>query len=330
MSFRKYLSFEVFVLAGLLILEFVLFFSFISLDQVVLAQNTSENMLTFLTVGNVYPEVVNVSIQGGAGNVDLVANSTIFLQCLAVVQDFNGEGDIRNVSAKFFDNVASSYGGAADNNFHYDNVTCGFNVSYGDQFQAQANCTFQVQYYANNATWNCTVNVTDNASLDAYSSNITTINKLLALDVPNSINYGLVNATKVSGENVTRVINYGNIIFNLTVYGFAINGSGGGDNLSMNCTQGTIKNISINYEKYNLTSSNPGSNINITQFEQNYTNLTSNFNTLRKLNLNQRQNDTLATVDAFNDTYWRMYVPTGVAGSCSGHVEFVAAEGTGT
>lgn len=315
-----------FFIAGLLLIEVFLFFSLVPFEDVVYAQNTSETVSSRLTVNNVYPDVFNVSIDRDAASLDLSAGGTKIVECLAVIRDYDGEDDIINVSAEFFDQSASSYGGADDNNNHYNRTSelCTINYSYGDSYYALANCTFNVWYYANNATWNCYINVADNYSHHGYGNDTITINRLLALDMPNSINYGVVNATAISEENISRLYNYGNVGFNLSLYGYA---RIPGDNLSMNCSLGTIKNISIGYEKYNLTASNQGDLVNLTIFETNYTNLTSSSIT-RMVNLPQRLDD--ANNEAYNDTYWRIYVPLGVAGSCSGNIVFVATQSQGT
>lgn len=312
-----------FIIAGLLLVEFFLFFSLVPFNDFVYAQNISEVVLTTLTVGNVYPEVINVSIQNGAATVDLIANNTKMIACVGIVRDYNGDGDIANVSSAFYAS-GSNYGDGDDNNTHYSILLCTLNKSYGDQYEAIALCNYTVPYYANNATWNCTVKVTDNQTWYALGSDDITINPLLALDLPSNINYGTVNATVISEENVTRVDNVGNVGFNLSLYGYAVYN---GDNLSMNCSLGTLKNISIGFEKYNLTASNPGFFPALSNFDENYTNLTGSAIT-KLFDLHQRQNDT--DNEAFNQTYWRIYVPLGVAGTCSGNIVFVATQGNET
>ena len=94
----------------------------------------------------------------------------------------------------------------------------------------------------------------------------------------------------------------------------------------MNCTLGSNKNISINYEKFNLTDSNPGA-VSFTAFETLYANLTSS-PTVKEFNLNSRQDD--AVNDAQNHTHWRIYVPLGVAGTCEGNIIFGAVQAAGT
>jgi hypothetical protein len=312
---EKWISFLVWALFAF---EMVILLSFIPVEEVAVAQNTTEFVNSLLTIGSVYPEVINVSINDGVDSVDLVANGTRQVQCMVVVQDYNSDGDIRNVTAALFD-ATISYGSTPDNNNYY-NKTCALDRSYGDQYQALANCTFSIFYFANNATWNCTANVSDNASYSSTGFDMITFNELLALDLPTTINYGIVNVSEVSQENDTILRNQGNTMFNITLYGYA---RLPGDNLSMNCTLGNIKNISIGYEKYNLTISNNGT-MNYSWYYSNYTNLTCMTNTTKKYGLAQRQNDT--EDEAYNHTYWRIYVPLGVAGTCSGRVVFVATK----
>ena len=142
-----------------------------------------------------------------------------------------------------------------------------------DQYMALATCTHQVQYHANPSTWNCTVFVNDSVGFNDTASDLDdiSVNSLLAIGLPNTINYGTVNATYISNENITNVTNLGNVMINLSLsgYGFVEN-----DGNAMNCTLGPAENISIEYEKFNLTSTTPGDLIH-SQAIGNYTNLTS-------------------------------------------------------
>lgn len=311
---------EWFILAGLILLQGFLFFSIFPVLDMVLAANQTETIITELNIGNVAPDILNVSINRG-NTIDLIANSTYPVGCIGVVRDYNGDGDLNYSEGRLFDNSASAYTSSPDNNNHYRTI-CVWDLSYDDAYHALINCTFNVTYYANNATWNCTINVTDNQSKMGFSSNTSVINRLLALDVPDRINYGTVNATEVSLENRSRLFNYGNVHFNISLYGYALNDW---DNLSMNCSLGYIKNISIEHEKYNLTGTTAG--VLTLSGTGDYTNLSSNTTYYKKINLMQRQND--AVDNAYNDTYWRIYVPLGVAGTCRGNVVFSAIASPG-
>jgi len=275
--------------------------------------------ITKLQIGNSPPEIINITIESGASSFDLTPNATTTLDIYITAKDYNGEDQIDNITLTFFDAVVSSYGGANDNNNHYTNTSCVINTGYGNAYEVESNCTLEIWYYANNATWNLTTEVTDDTNLRVQASNIFSINTLLALGLPATIDYGKVNATEVSDEIIANVTNFGNVMMNLSLSGY---GSTVGDNLSMNCTGGLTKNISIDYEKFNLNMSSFGA-INLSEFEANYSNLTSTM-AVKKFDLNYRQNDT--ENKAINATYWRMYVPLGVAGNCSGNIVFGAVQ----
>jgi hypothetical protein len=140
---------------------------------------------------------------------------------------------------------------------------------------------------------------------------------LLALGLPDTINYGTVNATKVSDENITNVTNYGNVEIDVSLEGYAVTE---GDGLAMNCTLGSVGEINVSFQKYNITNSTPGT-LNLGEFEGAYENLTGDAVT-EDFNLNFRQSDIIN--DATNETYWRIYVPRGVAGTCAGNIIFGA------
>jgi len=280
-------------------------------------------VITRLDVGNVYPEIINITLDSGATGVDLIANNTKNVTIYAVVRDFNGENDLNASTAEFFDNVVSSYGGADDNNNHYTNSSCIINRTYGDAYEASVTCSFDVWYYANNQTWNGTFFINDSFGLSASSSDTITINRLISIGLPDQIDYGLVNATNVSSERVANVTNFGNARINLSLQGYAVNIT---DGLAMNCSLGAVKNISVGYEKYNLSVSNT-SILNLAEFEQRYSNL-SNTTSVKTFSLNYRQNDTVN--EAINATYWRIYVPIGVAGTCAGNIIFGATQANGS
>ena len=162
----------------------------------------------------------------------------------------------------------------------------------------------------------------DSLGNSRFISNHTFVNRMLAISLPSSIDYGLVNASAVSNQQTANVTNVGNTRVNLSIQGYAYNLT---DGWAMNCTLGTTRNISIYYEKYNLTDSNT-SFLNITQFESKYINLTSS-SAIKAFNLNYQQNEGIN--EAINSTYWRIYVPKGVAGSCSGNIIFGATQSSG-
>jgi hypothetical protein len=316
------------ILVGLIFLEVAVFASLIfsvlvpSLTYTIaIAGEGNVTVQTFLQVGNVYPEVLNVTIYGGASSFDLTPNATTLLDIFVVMRDYNGEDDIQNVSLRFFD-LDSDYGDPDDKNNHYTNSSCVLDTAYGDIYEVSANCTLNIEYYANNATWNATAEVTDNVSWTGRNSDLIVINELLAFALPDSLDYGRVNATSVSGEKTVNVTNAGNVILNLSLFGY---GYTEGDGLAMNCTIGNIRNISIEYERYNLTISNTTHPLSFADFNSSYKGLTSDV-VINQFDLARRTNDTHIMTDEYNATYWRIYVPIGVAGNCSGNIVFGAVQ----
>jgi hypothetical protein len=278
--------------------------------------------LTLNSPPNITSISVDDSIPSPENEIDLTPASTTSVFCEAVVKDFDGEDSIENITSVFFDISSSNSSASDDNNNHYTNSSCSINKSYGDSNELKATCGFEVWYYANNADWKCEVTLTDNLSV-SNNSDSTYVNPLLALGIDSLINYtGVVN-NNVSNESIVNITNFGNIIINLSLVGYGVTE---GDNLSMFCNSTNSKNISVEYEKYNLTSSNPGA-MELSEFEAKYTNLTSAALT-RETNLNYRQDDSVN--DAIMSTSWRIYVPAGVGGSCSGNIIFGARQGAGS
>ncbi len=317
MKIRHYILLSLFVVATTILLA--------QLPTKALAGVGTPNAtsLTKLAISNTPPEVLNVSINDGA-DVTLTPNATTSVACKVVVVDYDSEADLSSVNATFYDSSLSFDTDTDDNNTHYTNSSCSLNLSYGtyngyadDAYRALATCTFQVQYYANAGPWTCNASVFDGQGGSGRGSNQQNISELLALGLPDTMDFGVVNATSVSRENQTNVTNYGNTLINLSLSGYAVSQ---GDGNAMNCSQGSVGNISIEHEKYNLTNSNPGTQT-LAQANANYTNLSSTA-TVRFFNLTWKQND--AGPDVSKPSYWRIYLPKGVAGNCTGNIVFGA------
>ena len=317
----------------LIVSEIILVFLLSSLfsTSVLGGAGTNVTVVTTLNVGHVPPEMLWIGINNQASNINLNANTTKLVYCEAVIRDFNNDTFIQNVTGEFYDKSVSFYGGADRNNYHYTNSTCVINRSFigsfhgftDDQYLALANCSFQVMYYANPSNWNCTMMVMDTLTWNDTNVTNTTVNELIALAVPSSIDYGTVNATYMSLENMSNVSNGGNVKVNLSLEGYAVNPQ---DGLAMNCTLGSIKNITVQQEKFNVTGTNPAANT-LALASIVYTNLTT-VASIKKFNLDYRRQDSYN--DASNATYWRIYVPLGVAGSCQGNIIMGATKATGS
>lgn len=265
---------------------------------------------------NISSIVVDDSILIPANQIDLITASTRKVYCKAIVKDPEG-GLLYNLSARFFDVNSSFYDDLDDNNYHYTNSSCVVNSSYVSvDNESQVVCGFDTWYYANQGSWNCTLNVQDNLSARSETYDSIIINPLLSVGVNSNIDFGILNTFNVSKEIEVNVTNYGNVKINLSLYGYATNI---GDGYAMNCTLGN--EISLYYERYNLTSSNLG-NLDLSGMESLYKNLSSDY-TVETFNLNPRQDDLVN--NAVNFTYWRIYVPPGTGGECVGNIVFGAS-----
>ncbi len=255
---------------------------------------------------NFIPKVTNMVIDGP---IELVAGSFSIVYCNATVSDDNNISDLKNISS-FLYHTSVSVMADDDRNNHYTNHSCK-EVS-STKYSADYSCSFVVYYYANNGSWVCNITAEDKSNYFGSNETGTTVNSLLAIDVsPDIIDYGELSPGDISSGDVTvNITNVGNIDFNVTVEGFAVSE---GDGLAMDCDKGVID---VGYERYSVYEGKAYNQM---------INLSSSSSLIYNLTLPQRTNDTTYKKDR-NYTYWKMGVPYGVSGNCSGFVKFVAIE----
>ena len=245
--------------------------------------------------------------------IDLFTNNTVLVSCESVVKEYDNDS-LFAAYAELYSTVSSNFGNSDDNNAHYTNSSCYTNSSYGDSNQSKITCSFNVLYYARSGNWNCEMNVNDSISIGSGIDS-TTVNPLLSVGVVSNLTFIDTGADEVSGESEIIVYNFGNMEIDLNLHGY---GTTPGDDLAMNCTQSPV-NIPVAFKKYSFSS--VLGDLTLPQFESNYINL-SGLAFTENFNLAARQNDLLN--NAFNSTFWRIYVPSGISGSCSGNIVFGA------
>jgi hypothetical protein len=294
---------------------------------------TNLTVITKVNVTNTEPFVYNLVITPSP--IILVPGNTTKVTCTAYVHDWNGWQDFNNGThnATFYD-INYNYRSPNDNNTHYSNYTCGNCVPIGDPegLNATCNCSFNVYYYANDTTWECNFSITDSGgtywdnrtrrrrNTTIWNVTNTTIDPLIAIDVPESINYGEVGVTENSSMIQANLSNFGNININLSIDGWGGDNETEGQNLSMICRRAgsgeNLANISIEHEKYSI---NPNTAL------SNMTNLSSTQTFIMNLTLRQRQNDSTQIFGYDkNATYWRIYIPLATTGFCNGTIRFTA------
>ncbi|HYD03644.1 MAG TPA: hypothetical protein VEC16_05075, partial [Alphaproteobacteria bacterium] len=167
----------------------------------------------------------------------LSAGSTQTIYCRAVVSDPFGPSNVYNASATFyyFLNLSNN---DDDPVVHYTNFSCLLNETTVNN--KTFSCGFDVQYYANNGTWNCNITINNNQSIPQSGIAANTIAPLYAINLTDGLDFGNVNSEVPSANVSVNITNFGNMLINVSLQGYAVVI---GDNLGMNCSDGT--NVSI-------------------------------------------------------------------------------------
>ena len=288
----------------------------------------SDTASTQTNIGNAVPVASSVSVAAGnlvSGDVALVANTTRQINVTATVTDNNGCTEISSVNATFFRTNITGGLGAADNNRRHYSADCtvqsGTCTGEGD-LAATYDCAMNFTWYADAtdsgshfAATNWTINVIphDSSGAGTSASNIYDVRTLTAFTLRKSgINFGALSLglnTTTTNQNIT-IENHGNEPIDISLTGYA---SSSGDNLSMNCTLGTIP---IHYLEYSASAFTYGAGVDLT-------------NTSTELDFDLfRGNESVVRPQKLS--YFGFGIPTnGVAGSCSGNLVIVATSDPG-
>lgn len=172
-----------------------------------------------------------------ADQLDPTPGTTFEVNCTATVSDEDGEADINSAWAELYQ---QSVGDAAsdDPQNHYTNSACTLDTSVGGANDVGVVCTFNVEFYAVNDTWECNLSANDSVNQEVSGTDTSVMNNLLALDVADGVlDFGTLAVGADTGtSDVSKVItNNGN-----TDMGIKLNvwGSLQNDQHSMNCTTG--------------------------------------------------------------------------------------------
>ncbi|MBN1503290.1 hypothetical protein JW930_07160 [Candidatus Woesearchaeota archaeon] len=267
------------------------------------SHNTGSAGFYNLTI-NSFPSVSVIDI---LDPIDLFAASARTIICNGTIFDEDGYPDIANVNATLFNIDYGSYHEDSDNNsIHYTDTSCTIYNQVGNM--ADFNCSFDVVYYALNGSWVCNVTVGDLINASNSSEVYATVNELLAIGAdPSFINYGDLGITEESPMDlIVNITNYGNILLDLELYGYAIDDN---DGLAMNCTK---SNISVDWERFDLDS---GTDYALMTALQNKSSPNSiNFNLPPRTEIQE----------SAKETYWKLKIPELTGGICNGKIVFTA------
>ena len=248
------------------------------------------------------PVILNVLVNSP---ITLNAGNTTNISCNVSIRDYNGYADVNFTNATLY-HYSSSEAGADDNNTHYTNSSCAIMTGQADGYYVNYTCTFPVQYFALNGTWNCTARANDSINLRSVQSNSTSINALYALNVTNILNYGEMNAEEYK-NHTANITNLGNLNINISLYGY---GRMMSDNLSFVCDVG---NLSADVQRF-AANSTAGYDVKVK--------LSNASQRIPGLTINKTANGSLST----NTTWWELYLPIDQVafGECNGTIVFQA------
>ncbi len=286
--------------------------------------NTAPNLTLNTPPNTTFVTTLDDATITPANEVDLLAGSNLTVFCNATITDADGFAGVSSASGVLYDNVSSSSGASDARATHYTNSTCSLFSGSGDKRGAE--CAFSTAYYANNATWSCNVTATDNHSIKGRQGvDYANMNELIALGIPDTINFGSVSPGGTSIINKTNVTNLGNKELDLSIYGYANNFTTS-DN-AMNCTNNA--NITLGYLRYNITAGADPSFCKAADFSwtANYWNLTNSSNAKNWTSFNLGKQNTEGTLMR-NYTCWILQLPLGVSGTCRGVVSISAFKST--
>lgn len=314
------------VLGGLLFLVFSLVVALVFVYTRAGTVTTSGVATTTAEVDNTAPVVDSVNVAytdeaahiGTSTGLDLAVGTTKQVVIWGTVSDQNGEGDIDNLSMSFYRTGLSNDGittldqtCTADNNECYRadlSDTCTFAADTATSKKYA--CTIAMEFWADGTkddggaypaeSWVAHVAVTDLASDSTSATNQTEVNGLLALEIPEAIDYSAGGAFAL-GDSTTDLNNNemvlnqrGNVHADVEVSG-----------VDMGCS--VLGSIPTGNQEWALTDVAQGN---------------ASSNTLTGSAVDTDVNVNYRTAEAAEESktlYWNILIPsTGVSGVCTG------------
>lgn len=305
--------------------KLVLFVVMLSMMSLVVFAN-NETVDSILTLYGNYPTTTVILEESGYSvidnSIDLVPNATKSVNCHGSADDLDGVTNIASVEAWLY---AESSVKGTDNNesFHYTNTSCDYNFAGGVQAW---NCSFNVYYFAENSTWTCGVNITDNDGFVNSSANDTAIiEDLVSLDVHNAtVDFGnLIVGTDYASDTSVLVYNTGNVVLDLSLDAFNSSSVYADDNdESFNCSIGSIPVGNLRFSLSNGQSyASLSGNGNMTDIGSKGT---FGLQLDHQYGIDGTGGTFLPTSD---DTWWAIGIPTNIAGTCTGRIMYIAEAG---
>lgn len=285
----------------------------IGILAVVLFLQTS-NLITGNLLGS-HDENLNVTLDADIGNgtpsvsgVTLVLSSpnnpcgtdTVVSYCEFTVDDENGVADLAAADV----NVWSYFGGVgstctANDSKCYTVAAPTCTNATSNATRSVYNCTFSMEFFAQNGTWSCNATVSDQAALTHSGEDNDTRGVLRAINLAPGIDWTTLSVGD-TGMDTNDIRNCGNrpLDSNVNASTMTCDGTGSVNILAGNITVGP-----------------------------NSTNMVTMSGSLGRVHTNMPvEVDGCSAGCANQTTYWNLTIPSGVSGSCSGTAYVVGIE----
>lgn len=233
-------------------------------------------------------------------NLNAGSNKTVF--CNGTVIDEDSYQDIANINATLLlDGMQMS--GPLNRSNHYLNSSCTLFNGLGNSIDFS--CSFDLEYYATNGTWQCNASAVDIVNATNTSRADFTVNQLLAFGItPELIDYGNLQIMQISPQDIIlNVTNYGNIDLDMNLSAYALVQ---GDDLALDCIEGSIP---YGYERFDFSANPYLAMISISA------------DSAANINLSRNK---YGTQTSMKQVFWKIQIPFGVSGRCNGKVLFSA------
>lgn len=248
-----------------------------------------------------------ITFEGLNQDIILNAGSTKSVECNISIYDGNGALDINPPTAILYSSTTTSDAVDSNNN-HYTNSSCE-NIASSTN-SVNYTCSFELEYYALNGTWNCNASTTDMGANYASNETNTSIQTLYAINLSALfIDYGDISTGGISGDESLSVFNIGNQPIDVNVKGFGGDNPIVGNNLAMLCNNG--ENISVENQRFSTNAlDNFAQKLNLSSIDQN-------------LNLAIPKQTIPGSIPE-SLTYWQLKADTPTSSQCNGTIMFTA------
>jgi len=257
-------------------------------------------------VDSVYFSSTDDNFLSNSFSSDLTPGTTTRMYITGIVHDDNSETDINNLYATFYrSSQTCTEVGHADENYCYYVATssCVIDATGGTPLDANYYCPIDLSYYTDSTEaggefpsehWVGFVQVEDDSGATGSLEASTTINTLLALNVPSTgINYGDLGTGATSSDLVITLTQQGNDRADVELSGTDMICDGdGSDNIGVGQQAWAIATATPHSSKTPFTTSSTPANIDVSY----------------------RTDDEVS-----KDLYWSIQIPSfGVRGTCTG------------